>query len=92
MTYELLSQSRKLNKLGALIRAGWLENFLKIISGAGGGTLIRIRDGLITYKIRHCMKSLHTNTRDKTGFPVWKKAYNTSFLFQISPRLKIKFW
>ena len=38
------------------------------------------------------MKSLHTNTRDETGFSVWKKAYNRNFLFQISPRLKIKFW
>ena len=57
MTYELLSQSRNLNKLGVLIRAEWLENFLKKISEAGG-TLIRIRDGLITYKICHCMKSL----------------------------------
>ena len=29
MAYELLSQSRRLNKRGVLIRAGRLENFLK---------------------------------------------------------------
>ena len=40
MAYELLSQSRKLNKRGGggvLIKAEGLENFLKINKQGGGG-------------------------------------------------------
>ena len=39
MAYELLSQSRKLNKLGVLIRAVGLENFLT--KNNPGRTLVR---------------------------------------------------
>ena len=39
MAYELLSQSRKLNKPGVLIRAGGLENFLT--KNKRGRTLVR---------------------------------------------------
>ena len=46
MAYELLSQSRKLNKRGegggVVIRAGRLENFLKNISE--GGRLLGTRE------------------------------------------------